>query len=252
MTTLRERVLGGETTIGCWMSSGSPFNAETIGRAGYDWLVLDTEHGMGFEANLLAQIYAVGATPATALVRIERSDRLRVARSLDLGAGGLVIPRIESAAEVEEALTWMRFPPAGMRGVALGIRGQGFGRVGHADIGILNDVALGVFQIETPAAVAEVEAIAAVPGADVLFVGPADLSHSLGVPGRFDDPVYLDAIGRVIAACHRHGKAPGILVYDPAVVARHLEMGFTFVGAGSDGALLGIGARTMLGAAGRH
>ncbi len=249
MTSLRERVLAGETTIGCWVSSGSPFNAELLGRAGYDWLVLDTEHGMGFEADLLTQLYAVGTTPATALVRIERSDRLRVARSLDLGAGGLVIPRIESAAAVHDTLSWMRFPPAGQRGVALGGRGQGFGAVGHADIGTLNDVVLGVFQIETVSALADIEAIAAVPGADVLFVGPADLSHALGVPGRFDDPTYLDALRSVIAACRRHGKAAGILIHDPSVVARHLEMGFTFLGAGSDAALLGIGARAMLGAA---
>lgn len=249
MTTLRQRVLAGETTIGCWISSGSPFNAEILGRAGYDWLVIDTEHGMGFEADVLTQLYAVETTPATALVRIERSDRLRVARSLDLGAGGLVVPRIESADDVRETLLWMRFPPAGIRGVALGGRGQGSGRVGHADVTSLNDVVLGVFQIETVAAIADVDEIAAVPGADVLFVGPADLSHSLGVPGRFDDPVYLDAINAVVAACRKHGKAPGILVHDPSVVARHLEMGFTFLGAGSDAALLGIGARAMLGAA---
>jgi 2-keto-3-deoxy-L-rhamnonate aldolase RhmA len=143
----------------------------------------------------------------------------------------------------------MRFPPAGGRGVALGVRGQGFGAVGHADIGRLNDAALGIFQIETPSAVTAVDAIAAVPGADVLFVGPADLSHSLGVPGRFDDPVYLDALKAVVAACQRHGKAAGILVYDPGVVARHLELGFRFLGAGSDGVLLGIGARAMLEAA---
>ncbi len=247
--TLRDRVLAGETTLGCWVSSGSPFNAELLGRAGYDWLVLDTEHGMGFEADLLTQIYAVGTTPATALVRIERSDRLRVARSLDLGAGGLVVPRIESVADVHDTLGWMRFPPAGQRGVALGGRGQGFGAVGHADIGSLNDVVLGVFQIETVTALAEIDAIAAVPGADVLFVGPADLSHALGVPGRFDDPKYLDALRTVVAACRRHGKAAGILVHDPSAVARHLEAGFTFLGAGSDAALLGIGARAMLGAA---
>ena len=113
----------------------------------------------------------------------------------------------------------MRFPPAGQRGIALGVRGQGFGRVGHADIGTLNDVVLGVFQIENASAVADAEAIAALPGADVLFVGPADLSHALGVPGRFDDPIYLAAIDEVVAACRAHGKAAGILLYDPAAIA---------------------------------
>jgi 2-dehydro-3-deoxyglucarate aldolase/4-hydroxy-2-oxoheptanedioate aldolase len=163
-----------------------------------------------------------------------------------MGAGGLVVPRVDSADDVRQALEWMRFPPEGQRGIALGGRGQGFGRVGHADIGILNDVVVGAFQIENPSAVADADAIAALPGADVLFVGPADLSHSLGVPGRFDDPVYLDAIKRVLGACERHGKAAGILLYDRAVLARHLELGFRFIGLGSDLGFVAAGARGMV------
>jgi 4-hydroxy-2-oxoheptanedioate aldolase len=251
MTTLRERVLAGETTFGTWLSTGSPVVAEIAGQAGFDWLVIDTEHGMSTEASLLPQLHAIGNTAATGLVRIERSDRLRVSRALDLGAGGLVVPRVDSAADVEQALGWMRFPPAGQRGIALGVRGQGFGRVGHADIGTLNDVALGVFQIENASAVADSEAIAALPGADVLFVGPADLSHALGVPGRFDEPMYLAAIDEVIAACRAHGKAAGILLYDAAAIAPHVERGFTFVGLGSDGGFVMNGAKAMLAAAGR-
>ena len=251
MTTLRERVLAGETTFGTWVSSGSAVVAEIIGQAGFDWVLVDTEHGMGTEADILGIMYAIGTTPATPLVRIERGDRLRVSRALDLGAGGLLVPRVEAAAEVAEALEWMRFPPAGIRGIALGGRGQGFGRVGHADIGTLNDVVLGAFQIENPAAVADADAIAALPGADVLFVGPADLSHSLGVPGQFDAPVYLEAIDRVVAACRAHGKAAGILLFDPAAIGPHLERGFRFVGLGSDGAFVRSGANAMLEAARR-
>lgn len=251
MATLRERVLGGETTFGTWLSMASPVAGEIVGQAGFDWAVIDTEHGMSTEATLLPQIHAIGTTGATALVRIERSDRLRVSRPLDMGAGGLVVPRVDGATDVEQALGWMRFPPAGQRGIALGIRGQGFGRVGHADIGTLNDVVLGAFQIENASAVADAEAIAALPGADVLFVGPADLSHALGVPGRFDEPIYLAAIDEVVAACRAHGKAAGILLYDPAAIAPHLERGFTFIGLGSDGGFVMNGARAMLAAAGR-
>jgi 4-hydroxy-2-oxoheptanedioate aldolase len=251
MTTLRDRVLGGETTFGSWLSTGSPVVAEIAGQAGFDWLVIDTEHGMGTEAAVLGQLYAIGTTPATGLVRIERSDRLRISRSLDLGAGGLIVPRVETAADVAQALAWMRFPPVGQRGVALGGRGQGFGRVGHAEIGTLNDVALGVFQIENPSAVAEADAIAALPGADVLFVGPADLSHSLGVPGQFSDPGYLAALDAVVAACRSHRKAAGILLYEPAAIAPHLERGFRFVGLGSDGGFVMSGAKAILAAAGR-
>lgn len=251
MTTLRERVLGGETTFGSWLSLGSPVAAEIAGQAGFDWLVVDTEHGMSTETTLLGQFYAVGTTGATALVRVERSDRLRISRALDMGAGGLVIPRVASVADVAEAVTWMRFPPEGQRGVALGIRGQGFGRVGHADIGTLNGVALGVFQIENPAAVADADGIASQSGADVLFVGPADLSHSLGVPGRFSDATYLAALDTVVAACRAHGKAAGILLYDPVAITPHLERGFRFVGLGTDGGFVMSGAKAMLAAAGR-
>src|SRR6187431_1580167 len=115
MTTLRERVLDGETTFGSWLSTGSPVVAEIAGQAGFDWLVIDTEHGMGLEAGILPQLHAIGNTAATGLVRIERSERLRVSRALDLGAGGLVVPRVDGAADVEQALAWMRFPPEGQR-----------------------------------------------------------------------------------------------------------------------------------------
>ncbi len=246
MTTLRERVLGGETTFGTWLSTGSPVVAEACGRAGFDWLVVDTEHGMSTESTVLGQLYAIGTTAATPMVRIERSDRLRVSRALDMGAGGLVIPRVESSDDVRQVLEWMRFPPEGQRGIALGGRGQGFGQVGHADIGTLNDVVVGAFQIENPAAVADADTIAAVPGADVLFVGPSDLSHSLGVPGRFDDPTYLEAVRTVLGACERHGKAAGILLYDRADLARHLELGFRFIGLGSDLGFVAAGARAMV------
>jgi 4-hydroxy-2-oxoheptanedioate aldolase len=251
MTTLRERVLGGETTFGSWLSIGSPVAAEIAGIAGFDWLVIDTEHGMTTEADVLGQLYAIGTTPATALVRIERIDRLRISRALDLGAGGLVVPRVDGAADVTQALSWMRFPPVGQRGVALGARGQGSGRIGHAEIGSLNDVALGVFQIESASAVADADAIAALTGADVLFVGPADLSHALGVPGQVNDPLYLAALDEVVAACRSHGKAAGILLYDPEAIGPHLERGFGFVGLGSDGGFVMNGARAMLAAAGR-
>lgn len=251
MTTLRERILGGETTFGSWLSMASPVAAEIAGQAGFDWLVIDAEHGMSADGDILPQLYAIGNTPATALVRIQSLDRLRVSRALDVGAQGLVIPRVDGAADVAQALGWMRFPPAGQRGVALGVRGQAFGRVPHAEVAMLNDVVLGVFQVENASAVADAEAIAAQPGADVLFVGPADLSHALGVPGQFDAPIYLAAIDEVIAACLAHGKAAGILLYDPAAIGPHLDRGFTFVGLGSDGGFVMSGARAMLAAAGR-
>jgi 2-keto-3-deoxy-L-rhamnonate aldolase RhmA len=115
----------------------------------------------------------------------------------------------------------------------------------------VNDRIVGIVQIESRGALAAVDEIATLDEVDVLFVGPADLSHSLGVPGRFDDEIYLDAIRSVVAASDAHGKAAGILIYDAAVLERHLELGFRLIGLGSEGAFFSTGARAMLEAAGR-
>ncbi len=179
-------------------------------------------------------------TPAAAIVRVERSDRLRIGRMLDLGADGLVVPRLDTPEEVREAISWMRFPPAGVRGVALGVRGQG---VGHDEVGILNERPIGVFQVESGLAVRNAGEIAAIDGVDVLFVGPADLSHSLGVPGRYDDPVFDDALRAVGRAADAAHKQAGILLKSPSEVARYRDLGYRFIGVGSDYSHLRTAAR---------
>jgi 2-keto-3-deoxy-L-rhamnonate aldolase RhmA len=130
--------------------------------------------------------------------------------------------------------------------VALLTRGAELGEVAHGDVGRLSGRTLGIIQVESPAAVANAAEIAATDGVDVLFVGPTDLSHSLGVPGSLDAPVYLEALGAVVGACRANGKAAGILLRSPEALDRHLELGFTFVGLGSDGAYVTDGARAAL------
>lgn len=243
---LRRRILAGETLFGAWCGLGSPAAAELLGVAGYDWVVIDLEHGAGAEAELLAHLYAVETTGAAALVRPQSGERLRIGRALDLGAAGIVVPRLDSAAEVREAVTFLRYPPGGQRGVALLTRGARLGSVSHADVASLNEGIVGIIQVETPGAVREADAVAATDGVDVLFVGPADLSHSLGVPGQFKDERYLAALRTVVDACRAHGKAAGILLYDPASFGPHLEMGFTFVGLGADASFVVNGAAAAL------
>ena len=244
----RRRVLGGETLFGLFLDLSSPASAELCGRAGYDWLLVDLEHGAGTEADLPAMLMAVESTGAAAMVRTQSGERIRIGRALDQGATGIMIPRMQSAAEVAEAVTYLRYPPVGMRGVALRTRGAGLGTVGHADVGQINDRIVGIVQIESVGALDEVDAIAATDGADVLFVGPADLSHSLGVPGQFGSKPYLEALETVVAACRAHGKSPGILLYDLTLVPRHLEAGFRFMGIGADGALVSAGAHAAIAA----
>lgn len=246
--TFRRRVLGGETLFGLFLDLSSPASAELCGRAGYDWLLVDLEHGAGTEADLPGMLMAIESTGAAAMVRTQSGERIRIGRALDQGATGIMIPRLQSAAEATEAVTYLRYPPVGMRGVALRTRGAGLGTVAHADVGTIDDRIVGIVQIESAGALAEADAIAKTDGVDVLFVGPADLSHSLGVPGDFGHKTYLAAIESVIEACRKHGKSPGILLYDVAIVPRYLEWGFRFVGIGADGALVAAGAHAALAA----
>ena len=246
---LRRRILAGETLFGAWASLASPGSAELLGRAGLDWLVVDLEHGYTTETELLAHLAAIEVSGAVALVRPPSGERLRIGRALDLGAAGIVVPRLDTAEQVREAMTFLRYPPTGQRGVALLTRGARLGTVNHAGVAALNDDIVGIVQIESPSAVDEAEEIAATDGVDVLFVGPADLSHSLGVPGQFGDRRYQDALERVVAACRANGKAPGILLYDHASFRPHLDMGFTFVGIGADISFVNDGVKAALAAA---
>lgn len=247
--TLRRRIQSGETLFGAWDSLGSPSSAELLGRSGLDWVVVDLEHGAATEAELLAHLTAIETTGTSALVRPQSGERLRIGRALDLGAEGIVVPRLDTIEQVVEAVTFLRYPPAGQRGVALLTRGARLGTVNHAGVAALNDDIVGIIQIESPSALEASDAFAATDGVDVLFVGPADLSHSLGIPGQFANPIYQDALRRVVAACRAHGKAPGILLYDHASFKPHLELGFTFVGIGADVSFVNEGIKAALAAA---
>jgi 4-hydroxy-2-oxoheptanedioate aldolase len=248
---LHSRLRAGETLYGTFAGLGSPVATELVARAGFDWLIIDLEHGVGTESELLANLHAVGATRAAPLVRPQSAERLRIGRALDLGAHGIMVPRIERPEQAREAVSYLRYPPDGTRGVALSTRGAGLGERGHADVRSINPHILGIIQIESPDAVAGAAEIAAIDGVDVLFVGPADLSHSLGVPGLFGDPRYLDALGRVARAAEDAGKVAGILLRDASALARHRDLGYRFIGLGSDSAFIADGARAVLREAGR-
>ena len=169
-------------------------------------------------------------------------------RVLDSGAAGIMLPRLNTTGEVAEAIRHLHYPPAGDRGVATYNRACRFG----LDPGALdraNAEVLGVVQIESAAAVGDADEIAGLDGVDVLFVGPRDLSHDLGVPGDLSAAPFIEATGHVLAACRRHGKACGLLVPDGAAAARRLEQGWSFVGIGSDATLLATVVSAELGRA---
>jgi 4-hydroxy-2-oxoheptanedioate aldolase len=246
--SFRDRVLARETLFGLFLDLGSAVSAEASAAVGYDWLLIDLEHGAATEGDLLGLIQSVEVGGSVPLVRPQSGERLRIGRPLDMGARGIMVPRLDTAEQAREAVTFLRYPPDGVRGVAIRVRGAGLGTFSHGELRTLNERILGIVQIESLGGLREADAIAAIDGVDVLFVGPADLTHALGVPGDFEDPAYVGALDAVAAACRAHGKAAGILVYDTAMVARLLEIGFTFIGIGSEGALAAAGARRSLAA----
>jgi 4-hydroxy-2-oxoheptanedioate aldolase len=248
---LRARLAAGEATVGTFLGAASPVTAEACAAAGVDWLVLDLEHGAGGEEQVRDVVPAAGAYGVPTAVRVESAARIRIGRVLDLGAVGVMLPRMDTAAEVAEAVRHLRYPPNGDRGVATYNRACRFG----LDPGALaraGQEVLGVVQVESAAAVAQVEQIAAIDGVDVLFVGPQDLSHGLGVPGDLEAPAYLAAVERVRAAAGRHGKACGLLVRDGATAAARQAEGWTFVAIGSDTTLLAAAVAAELGRARHH
>jgi 4-hydroxy-2-oxoheptanedioate aldolase len=239
----RARVLAGEWLAGTFLTLGSPLTAEMAGSAGFDWVLLDHEHGPGGEETLLHQLQAVAATPAAAIVRIAANETPRFKRVLDLGAAGVMVPWVSTAAEAAAAVAAMRYPPRGVRGVAKLNRGCGFGADFEDYFAHAHERLVTLAQIETPEGVKRAAEIAAVDGVDVLFVGPMDLTTNLGIPGQLEHPDYLEALRRIAAAARGAGKAAGILLLDPAHLPRCRELGLSVVAIGSDGGAVQAGLR---------
>jgi 2-keto-3-deoxy-L-rhamnonate aldolase RhmA len=234
---MKARLRAGETLVGSFANLGSALAVEALGLAGMDWVLIDLEHGGGHEAALAGQLHAAAVTGTHALVRVEAPERARAGRALDLGAEGVMFPRIDSVDAAREAIGLLHYPPAGERGVATYNRACGFGTRPEA-IDQAGERVLGVVQIESPSAVEAAEGIAALEGVDVLFVGPGDLSHAMGIRGRLEDPAFRSAIERVVAAAETAGKAAGILVGQPEQVRAAAADGFRMIGVGSDSTLL--------------
>jgi 4-hydroxy-2-oxoheptanedioate aldolase len=245
MKQLKARLRNKEAVIGCWLNLGSAVTAEIVALAGFDWVLIDLEHGAGGEQDVIAQLQAISATPTAALVRVESHDKRRIHRVLDMGAEGVICPHIDDALQARDAVDGIRYPPHGSRGVAKMVRATGFGKDFNAYNAQSNDEILGVMQIESPEALLHLDEIAAMDGVDVLFIGPADLSMSLGIFGQFDHPLFVDAVNATVAAAERAGKATGILLFNPDDYARYFELGIRMIACGADATFVAEGSRTM-------
>jgi 2-keto-3-deoxy-L-rhamnonate aldolase RhmA len=237
MSDIRARLAAGETLYGTFLGLGSALATEACAVAGFDWLLADLEHGGGDERALLHQQVSAEAHGIPMFARVESAERIRTGRLLDTGVAGVMFPRLETVEDVQTAVRHLRYPPDGDRGVATYNRVYDFG-LRPEGLTSANAGVVGIVQVESRRALGAVAEIATIPGVDVLFVGPRDLSHDLGCPGRFDDPEFTGALDRVLAAAKDAGTSAGILAGDARQAAAYAALGFRFVGVGSDGSLL--------------
>ncbi|MEM9787805.1 MAG: aldolase/citrate lyase family protein [Pseudomonadota bacterium] len=227
----------GQKQIGLWVSLASNYAAEVTAGAGYDWLVVDMEHSPGDMQTTLSQLQAIAPYPGTAIVRTPWNDAVMVKRLLDIGAQGILFPMVQSVEEAQAAVAATRYPPDGIRGVAGSMRGSRFGRISDYYARANAETAV-IVQVETRAALAQAENIAAVTGVDGVFFGPADIAADMGLIGQ---PMHADvwaAIRPVARRLMAMGMPVGTLVTDPDFATQLLGEGFTFVACGTDTGLL--------------
>ena len=235
--TFKHALVAGRQQVGLWVSLASPYSAEIVAGAGFDWIVIDTEHSPNEVDTTLAQLQVVAAYPVAPVVRPAWNDKVLIKRHLDIGAQTLLIPYVQNAEEAAAAAAAIRYPMRGVRGVAGVTRASRFGRVSDYTKRAEEELCL-IVQVENRAGLENLEAIAEVDGVDGVFVGPADLAAGLGHLGEQSHPevqsAIRDAIGR-IRAC---GKAAGILATDEASARRYIEWGTTFTAVGLDAMVL--------------
>ena len=241
---LKAALAAKQPQIGLWASIPSNYTVEVIAGAGFDWILLDTEHAPSDIETIVSQLQAVAAYPVTPVVRVPWNDMVTIKRYLDTGVQTLLVPQVNTVEEARNAVAFTRFPKGGLRGVAGSTRATRFGRIKDYFKRAHEETCL-FLQVESKEALANIEAIAAIEGVDGLFIGPADLHASLGYLGERAHkdvlPVIDDAISRIV----KTGKAAGILTDSEENTRRWLKLGATFVAVGADLGILARGAEAL-------
>lgn len=235
--------------LGTWLSIGAPVVAELAAECGFHWLLIDLEHGCATDAAVLPQLQAVRGTDTAVIVRVGAPHPDLIARVLDWGAHGIMVPHISSPEEAEACVQAMHYPPRGRRGVARTTRAGGYGLRPPGPPGS-NPVPLFMAQIENIEGVARAAEIAAIDGVDTLFVGPADLQFDLQARPALARRSFQECVASVATAAASTGKASGILLRDPATIAPHQALGFTHIAIDSDLSILRAGYQRLVAAAG--
>ena len=238
----------GEPSIGSWMSMAHPSIAEILAMAGYDWIVIETEHTAIDVSEVLRLIIAIEQRGSVPLVRLAWNDPIQAKAVLDSGAAGVLVPMVNTKADAELAVSMTKYPPLGSRGVGLA-RAQGYGINFNTYVTNANADTLLLVQIEHREAVENIEQILSVTGIDGVFIGPYDLSLSLGIPGNLNHPDILAAKQKVLSATLAHGLIAGMHFVQPQTAAsdcqKAISEGYRFIALGTDILFLGDSARYL-------
>jgi 2-dehydro-3-deoxyglucarate aldolase len=249
---IKNKMRLGEPSIGSWLSMAHPSIAEILAMAGYDWVVIETEHTAIDVSEVLRLIIAIEQRGAVPLVRLAWNDPIQAKAVLDSGAAGVLVPAVNTREDAELAVKMTKYPPLGYRGVGLA-RAQGYGQSFDSYVQNANSDGLLIVQIEHKDAVTNIEEILSVPGIDGTFIGPYDLSMSLGIPGQIRHPDVVAATKKVLKATLAHGLIAGMHFVQPATAAEDCRQavaeGYRFIALGTDILFLGDSARTLYGQA---
>jgi 2-dehydro-3-deoxyglucarate aldolase len=245
---LKDKLNSGKVSIGSWMSMAHPSIAEILAMAGYDWVVIETEHTAIDVSEVLRLIIAIEQRGSIPLVRLAWNDPIQAKAVLDSGAAGIIVPMVNTKADAELAVKMTKYPPMGFRGVGLA-RAQGYGVDFDEYVNCANADTLLLLQIEHIDAVNNIEEILSVPGIDGTYIGPYDLSMSLGIPGQLNHPDVINAKNKVLEATLKKGLVAGIhcvhsdTAYNDSKLA--IEQGYRFIAIGTDILFLGNSARSV-------
>jgi len=242
---LKRKMMAGKTCLGAWVLTTSPDVAEIMGYAGLDFLLIDHEHGQGSIGDAIGQLRALKGGDCTGIMRVPTNDPIYIKRALDAGVAGIMVPNIANANEARLVVAACRYPPHGMRGAFGGMRAMNYGFNSGYYAAAADDL-LVIVQVENAAAIDEIDTIAAVDGIDMIFIGPRDLSASLGKLNQFDDPAVRAEIERAEKAILRSGKLLGSTAANGKIAREMAARGHRFIIPGSDVTLLGLGIRTTL------
>jgi 2-keto-3-deoxy-L-rhamnonate aldolase RhmA len=249
MGETKQKLKSGQAALGGWIMIGHPSVAEVMAGEGFDWIAVDLEHTSTSLDDLHAIALALKGTNCDLLVRLHSCDAVQAKLVLDIGAAGIIVPTVNTPAQAADAVAIARFPPQGIRGASL-CRAADFGRDFKNYFQHHNDKVIVAVMLENHLGVTQADAILATEGIDAAFIGPYDLSASMGLAGQLQHPDVLAAQQKVLAACTRHGVAPGIHVVSPEPhdLQRCLAQGFRFVACGLDTMFLQHGCRRMMAA----